>query len=476
MDSKQSLVCKFVRTTAAKETNASPTDRVRTFNLDNADVGLRELVAVREITEAFLTAQRPGDVYQFALERVSPLVGAAFACIYLVDEASDLMHLQAVHNWPERYAAFLGEMRVRLGSGPSGTAAGERRAIEVPDVFADPSLVDWQEVATELGFKSLVALPLETADAVLGAVTFYFAKAGGVTSEGRGLLHTVASQIAATAEKARLIDDLSRTNGALQHTNAELEKQYVAVLEARRLQDEFLANVSHELNTPLTAVLGYLSVMEEGLAGPLTPEQQETITQVKGASEKLLSLIGDLLDLTSLKRGDLSVQLTEFDPREVLREALDGTTGRRDSVSLVIEDAPVLPLMCSDKRKVARLVSALLSNAFKFTERGEIRVSLELHEDSLVCRVADTGVGISNEAQAFVFDEFRQEDGSATRRYGGSGLGLAIARRLATVLGGEISLSSQQGKGSTFQVILPLVYTRDIATHSAGNVNQPLPG
>jgi len=436
-------------------------ERVRSFNLDTADAGLRELIAVREITQAFLTAQRPGDVYQFALDRVGPLVGAAFACVYLIDGASELMRLQAVHNWPAQYTAFLGEMRVRLGSGPSGTAASERRVIEVPDVFADRSLEDWQEVARELGFRSLVALPLRTADAVLGAITFYFASSGAVTAEARGLLRVVADQMAATAEKARLIDDLSRTNGALQHTNAELEKQYVAVLEARRLQDEFLSNVSHELRTPLTAVMGYLSVMEEGLAGPMTSEQLDTLSQVKGSSEKLLTLIGDLLDLTALKRGELKVTVSEFDPRDALRAALECTTGRRESVALVVEDSPKLPRMTSDKHKVTRLVSALLSNAFKFTEGGEIRVTITTRGERVIYSVNDSGVGISDAAKQFVFDEFRQEDGSATRRYGGSGLGLAIARRLARALGGEISVSSQRGRGSTFQAELPLVYLKD---------------
>jgi len=428
------------------------------MTLDSTDVGLRELIAVREIAEAFLTAERPGDVYQFALDRVSPLVGSTFACIYLIDDASELMRLQAVHNWPERYAPFLGEMRVRLGSGPSGKAASERRVIEVPDIFADPSLEDWQEVATELGFRSLVALPLQTNDAVLGAVAFYFASSGAVTNEARGLLQVVADQMAATAEKARLIENLENTNAALQHTNAELEKQYGALLEARRLQEEFLSNVSHELRTPLTAVMGYLSLMEEGLAGPVTSEQQHTLAQVKSSSEKLLDLIGDLLELTSLKRSELPVQVTEFNPREPLRAALGSTSGKKDGVALIVDEGPALPMMRSDKRKVARLIAALLGNAFKFTERGEVRVTILQRYDRAVYRIADTGVGISASAQRFVFDEFRQEDGSATRRYGGSGLGLAIARRLARILGGDVTLSSEQGKGSTFEAELPLLF------------------
>jgi signal transduction histidine kinase len=427
------------------------------MKLDGTDVGVRELVAVREIAEAFLMSERPGDVYQFALDRVSPIVGSSFSCIYLIDGASELMRLQAVHNWPEKYAAFLGEMRVRLGSGPSGRAASERQVVEIPDVFADASLPDWGEVADELGFRSLVALPLQTPAGVLGTVTFYFASSGALSNESRGLLRVVADQIAATAEKARLIDDLQRANTALQRTNTELENQYSALLEARRLQDEFLSNVSHELRTPLTAVLGYLSLMEEGLGGPVTNEQQVTLTQMKLSSEKLLELIADLLELAALKRSELTVQVTEFDPREPLRAALAAVNGRKDAVALIVEESPGLPRMSSDIRKTARLIAALLNNAFKFTERGEVRVSIRADGDCVIYRIADTGVGISEAAQRFVFDEFRQEDGSATRRYGGSGLGLSIARRLAKVLGGDIVLSSEQGKGSTFEVALPLV-------------------
>jgi signal transduction histidine kinase len=419
---------------------------------------LRELIAIREIVHAFLTADRPEEVFQFALDRVSPLVGASFACVYVVDGASELMRLAAVHNWPERFAPFLGEMRVRLGFGPSGEAAAERRVIEVPDVMADSSLEDWAEVAHELGFRAIVALPLQTGEGVLGAVAFYFETAGAISPETRSLLRMVADQMAATAQKARLIEDLRRANAALIDTNAELERQYVALLEARRVKDEFLANISHELRTPLTAVMGYLALMEEGIAGPVTEEQGRTLTQVKTASQHLLDLIGDLLELTSLKRGGLQITPAAFDVRDPLHDALATTRGRSDSVALRVREPEQRIVMLSDRRKICKMLVALLSNAYKFTPSGEVRLSVSVADDRVVYCVEDTGIGIPEELQQLVFDEFRQVDGSTTRRYGGSGLGLSLAQRLARVLGGEIFVDSVPGQGSTFRVELPLEY------------------
>ena len=422
-----------------------------------ADIGLRELIAVREIVHAFLTAERPAEVFQFALNRVSPLVGATISCVYVMDPSSpELMQLAAVYNWPGKYGAFLREMRVRLGFGPSGEAASERRVIEVPNVFADPSMEDWQEVAGELGFRGIVALPLQTPQGVLGTVTFYFAKPGPFASDTRHLLRVVADQMAATAEKARLIDDLRRANTHLGETNAALERQNAALIEARRVKDEFLANISHELRTPLTAVMGYIALMQEGLAGPITAQQQQTLSQVRAASEQLLGLITDLLELTTVRRGGPELALDEFDPREALREAVALTPGRPRDVTLSVVVPDDAPLMRSDRAKVVKVLASLLSNAYKFTQRGEVRARVTAVADRVAYSVEDTGIGIPAAAHDYIFDEFRQVDGSTTRVYGGSGLGLALARGLARRLGGEITLASEPGAGSTFKVELPL--------------------
>ncbi len=439
-------------------------ERVRSPSPDSipaisSEAAVRELMAVREIVHAFLTADRPEEVFRFALERVSPVVGATFASVYLIDGASELMRLTAAYNWPKRYEPWLGEMRVRLGFGPSGEAASERRAIEVPDVFADPYLEDWQEVASELGFRALIALPLQTANRVLGAVTFYFSDVRALSSERRGLLRIVAAQMAATAEKASLIEELRRANAALTESKAELEQQYLAVVEARRIKDEFLSNVTHELRTPLTAVMGYIALLQEEFSGPLTEGQRNDLTLARDASERLLALVDNLLEMTSLKREALEVLVETFDPRDPLREAVATTKGRPERTELRIElpDDPV-PYMRSDRRKLVKILGNLLSNAFKFTASGVVTASIEVAHGRALYRVQDTGIGVPVASQRLVFDEFRQADGSLTRRYGGTGLGLALSRRLARLLGGDIDLVSAPGDGATFTVEIPLEY------------------
>jgi signal transduction histidine kinase len=421
-------------------------------------------MAVREIVHAFLTARRPEEVYQLALDQVSPLVGASFACVYLIDNDSELMRLAAVYNWPQRHSRFLGQMRVRLGFGPSGEAASERRMIEVLDVFADPSLEDWQEVANELGFRAFVALPLQTADGVLGTVTFYFASPNAVGTEMRQLMRVVADQMAATAEKARLIHDLQYANAALLESNAELAHQVAEALEARRVKDEFLANISHELRTPLTAVMGYLSLMQEGLAGPINDEQRLTLDQVREASEELLVLIGDLLELTALKRGAIAAMVTDMDPREPLHDAVTSARGRRERVTFEVTEPDLPPTMRSDRRTIAKALQALLDNAFKFTHDGRVRLSLQIIGDRAVYAVEDTGIGIPPGAHHAIFDEFRQVDATLTREYGGPGLGLSLARRLARLVQGDITLTSNPGMGSTFRLDVPLRYNTTLTS------------
>lgn len=179
------------------------------------DAAEGDVALLRDLTHALLRADRPEEAFQFALDRSCPVVGASLGSVFVLDGASELLRLVAAHAWPERWRPWLGDMRVRVGFGPSGEAVSERRTIEVRDVFADSGLEDWQEVARELGFRALVALPLKTQDRVVGAVTFYFAEAGAPDTRVRALLSATADVMAAIAEKWALRERVRRAEARL---------------------------------------------------------------------------------------------------------------------------------------------------------------------------------------------------------------------------------------------------------------------
>lgn len=439
-----------------------------TTSSDDAVLAERALAVLREVSQACLAAERVETALKYALERVTPVVGAAFSSVYLRDADAatsatrsgdgEELRLAASFNWPEHLRPWLGKMRVRMGAGPSGEAASERRVIEVADVYADPSLEHWHDVSEELGLRALIALPLASGARSLGAVTFYFAEAGGFSSATRNLLCAAADQMAHAVRAAELAEHGRRSAAALVRATADGERQTVAALEAARSRDEFLANVSHELRTPLTVVLGTIDLLSEELGGPLTSAQREDLSLARAQSERLLALVETLLALSALRRGALPLSLDEFDPRAPLREALDRAGAPRDGVELTCEEPTTfLPRMRGDREKTVRILVSLLDNAFKFTERGRVAVAVEVSAGRVRYDVVDTGIGIPEAARTEVFDEFRQVDGSATRRYGGTGLGLALARGLARLLGGDVSMLPSDGVGSRFRLELPLV-------------------
>lgn len=185
----------------------------------------RELAVARHIAEAFLTARSPLEVYRRALARVTPVVGASFASVFVLDTTdARLLRLVCAHNWPQSAARWLGQMRIMVGRGPTGRAVGRNRAVEVPDVFADEKLKEWWDPARELGFASMIALPLAVEDEAFGALSFYFAGARSFPGDDHELLGVVAHQLASTAERARLAADLESSSLALDRQNESLRR------------------------------------------------------------------------------------------------------------------------------------------------------------------------------------------------------------------------------------------------------------
>ncbi|MGQ0646938.1 MAG: GAF domain-containing protein [Gemmatimonadaceae bacterium] len=411
------------------------------------DPAQRELTALREIVHTFLNADRPEEVFQFALDRVSPLIGASFASVYLVDGVSELMRLAAAFNWPAKYRPWLGETRIRLGFGPSGEAASERRMIEVPDVNTDKALEDWAEVAAELGFRSLVALPLEDAAGTLGAVTFYFSETGTPSPERRHLMRLVADQMAATAEKVNAVDNLRRTTAAFLEANAELERQYAAVRQARRVKDEFLANASDQLRTPVTTVITALERLQ-GAAGSTEP----TLAGAHLAANQLLWRVDELLEYAALQAGGVPIDTDEFEPHEAIEGALRVVEFHSWNAHVRQAERGERSIrLRTDRRKTTRILASLLTTVMQWAPEDEVVIGYAADNDTVRYRVHSSAVVVPREARDALQEGYRTIEGIT----GGTGLGVALARQLARLLGGDLVVVSSADEGLTMTVELP---------------------
>jgi len=427
-----------------------------------AQVGLRqrELDVAREIAHAYLTANTAVEVYRLALARLTPLVDASFGSVFLRDAVDPtLLKLACAQNWPQASARFLGQLRIRVGRGPTGEAVARRAAVEVEDVFGDPSLREWWDPARELGFASLISLPLGNASQADGALTFYFSEPHSFAEDERHLLQLTADQLAAATRRAAKSEELRRENRELRNERLQLRQELTGAADARRLGDEFLANLSHELHTPLTAVLGYTDLLLGGQAGDLEPRQRTLVGRVDDAVTAALRLVEHLLELTQLKLGQVDVHPESGDAVLLAHRAaeLAGPPPPRVEFTIIAEAAE-LPLV-TDCEKASRVLQQLLSNAFKFTTSGSVivrvRESTLEQQTGVAWEVTDTGIGIDEAQLKHIFDEFRQVDGSSTRLYGGTGLGLAVSHRLTALLHGRLVASSVRGKGSTFTLTWP---------------------
>jgi signal transduction histidine kinase len=265
------------------------------------------------------------------------------------------------------------------------------------------------------------------------------------------------SELAITVSNARAFSSAERLAKELEQRNVALLQQRDQLLEVSRLKSEFLTNISHELRTPLNAIIGYTELLNDGLYGPLTAEQEQSLEGIGENATNLVSLINQILDLSRVEAGRMKVKLKEVDLAHLVREVLDQTAPlTKDRPYDVGFELPQESLRVrTDPIMVRQILVNLVSNAIKFTKAGSVEVSaISTDEDDIHLSVVDTGIGIRPEHLELIFDEFRQVDGSSTRQHGGTGLGLAISKKFASLLGGYITVKSNYGKGSDFTLIL----------------------
>jgi signal transduction histidine kinase/CheY-like chemotaxis protein len=294
--------------------------------------------------------------------------------------------------------------------------------------------------------------------------------------QNQELLRTLEELQAGRSELLRLNQELqnhqetlTRVNRELEDTNrgvvalyAELDEKADFLRRASEMKSRFLSDMSHEFRTPLNSITGLTRLLLDRTDGELTPEQEKQVSLIRRSANDLTELVNDLLDLAKVEAGKAIVRPTEFHVNTMfgaLRGMLRPLLAHNSAVTLVFDDAANIPVLHTDESKVSQILRNFISNALKFTEKGEVRVSAAVGEgDTVILAVADTGIGIAAEDQERVFEEFTQVEVPRQRHVKGSGLGLPLVKKLAGLLGGRVLLRSELGVGSTFSVLLPQVY------------------
>ena len=351
------------------------------------------------------------------------------------------------------------------------THHSEFAPVAVADVLDDMADAAHRDILRRLGAQSFLTVPMRARGRTLGAITFVsddqrrYDDADLLLAEDLGRRCAMAidnARLYGQAEDARRTAEEARETAtfAAQRANALREVADGARLEAEvanRAKATFLTTMSHEFRTPLSAVLGFVGLLNDELAGPVTPLQREYLRRIGNASGNLLRLIEEVLTLSQVHAGHGTLLVEDVDLAAVVRDVAELIMPLVGAKRLTLTvDTPAAPLIfATDGAKFRQIVINLAGNALKFTSAGEVRLSVEPDERGVVLRVRDTGEGISGEEAERLFEPFTQAGSPGRRQARGTGLGLAITRQLAQLMGGTVSLESAPGAGSTFTVCLP---------------------
>jgi two-component system, NtrC family, sensor kinase len=384
------------------------------------------------------------SVLQALVESAGRLCDADFAMI--TRQKDGVLFFAEAYGYSSEFVDYVRALPVERGRGTAtGRALLEGRVIHIADVLADPDYT-WTEAQRLGGYRTVLGVPMLREGIPVGVLTLTRSKVRPFTEKEIELVSTFADQAAIAIENVRLFNKIQD------------KSQQLAEVSERKSQ--FLASMSHELRTPLNAIIGLTEMMVTNAARFGTEKALEPLRRVNAAGTHLLSLINEILDLSKIEAGKLELNPEPVNLARLIDEVI-GTAGglaEKNQNRLIVEAQENLATLKADSMRLKQILLNLLSNACKFTKEGEVALRVRKVADGhdwVELAVADTGIGLTAEQQAKLFQEFTQADSLTARRYGGCGLGLAITRKLARLMGGDVTVASEPGKGSVFTVRLP---------------------
>jgi signal transduction histidine kinase/putative methionine-R-sulfoxide reductase with GAF domain len=419
-------------------------DEVQTRTRELSE-SLRQQTATAEVLKTISrTAFDLQGVLATLLENAVRICGAKHGIIFRYDGES--CRAAAAYDAPSGSLELWERYPLRAGRGTTvGRALLERRPVQIADVQADPEY-DFAEAQKLTGFRTVLAVPLLREGAPLGTIGLWKTEVAPFTDKQIELLTTFADQAVIAIENVRLFDEIQDKNGQL--------------AEASQNKSQFLSSMSHELRTPLNAIIGLTDMMVANAARFGTEKALEPLKRIHNAGTHLLGLINQVLDLSKIEAGKLELSPEKVNVGPLIDEVI-GTAGQlaeQNQNRLVVEAEPNLGAITVDPMRLRQILLNLLSNACKFTKQGQVTLrawKVADGRDWFEFAVADTGIGMTPEQLSRLFQEFSQAEASTARKYGGTGLGLAITRKLARMMGGDVTVTSESGKGSVFTVHLP---------------------
>jgi signal transduction histidine kinase len=404
---------------------------------------VEELRALGLVTKAVNSTLELETVLSTIVTTAVQLSGTEAGAIYVYSSRKQRYRLRGTYGMSDDLVQGIRSQATHLGDTAIGEAVAKREPLQIADLRDEPPS-PVRDLVLGAGYRSVLIVPLLRPDQVVGALVVRRSEPGEFPRSTIDLLTTFAEQSVLAIQNARLFSEIDEKSREL-----ELASQH---------KSQFLANMSHELRTPMNSVLGFTEMLADGLYGPLPDRAKAALAKVQANGKHLLGLINDVLDLSKIEAGQLTLALDNYSLKQVVQSVVSSTEAlaRAKGIPLTASVPDGLPMGYGDDRRITQVVLNLVGNAIKFTDAGSVELSAKALDGSFELCVRDTGPGIPRDQQARIFEEFQQVDDSSTRKKGGTGLGLAISKRIVEMHGGSIDVESELGVGSTFRVTLPV--------------------